>query len=471
MPPLRLTSLVHGALTNLSVTSRAVLSTLACRNGHAPPAGEVAAWVGLRDRFQLARVLRADGLPPLEQLAGWVRVLYWVLESEANGASLLELMQREHVDPATGYRLVRRVTGMRWSQVREAGVSVILLKLRDRCTERIVGARHRVEQISRLEQAVGDGVVHRATAARADLRLSAAPPRPRHPDGVIAERLPVHGSPFDVAITSVREAWVTLPHAAAVACFDLEARAPRRLNRIRTGPVPTRLVFAPAGDVGYVTTQFSDQVGILDVARHVQTGRIAVPGNPLAAALAPGGRMLYVTTNLDRLCAIELPHGRVAAAVPIPHAGFDLVPHPSGRWIYVGTWRTGTVLEVDTQTLCTTRTFALGGTVQDMVIPSDGVTLYSANEHGWLDAINLSTGKRATPLSLKAGAVSMALSPDECTLFVGLVSSGQIAMVERDTLRVAGTVDTGGRPRRITFDPSGGIALVANEAGWVDLVR
>lgn len=113
MPPLRLTSLLHSVFSQVSPTGRAVLSTLGCRNGDPPPADEVAAWVGLRNRHQLARALRRDGLPPLEQLAAWTRVLYWMLEAEATGASLLQLAHREDLDPSAAYRLVRRVTGLR----------------------------------------------------------------------------------------------------------------------------------------------------------------------------------------------------------------------------------------------------------------------------------------------------------------------------------------------------------------------
>src|SRR5207245_7273974 len=116
----------------LSATSRAVVSALACCNGHASSAGEIAAWVGLRDRHQLARGLRRDGLPPLEQLAGWARVLYWMLEAEAGDRSLLELARREQLDPAVAYRLVQRVGGLCWSQVRRAWLAALLARFRER---------------------------------------------------------------------------------------------------------------------------------------------------------------------------------------------------------------------------------------------------------------------------------------------------------------------------------------------------
>src|SRR5687767_4492511 len=126
MPPLRLTSLLQSALPQVSQPSRALLSSLACVNGSLLPANEVAAWIGLRNRFQLNRVLRRDGLPPLGELAARVRVLYWACRAEETGASLRELALHDHVQPAVAYRLVRRVTGRRWSELRRAGVDVVL---------------------------------------------------------------------------------------------------------------------------------------------------------------------------------------------------------------------------------------------------------------------------------------------------------------------------------------------------------
>src|SRR2546430_8028242 len=143
MPPLPLTALLQTALPRMSLASRAVISALGCLNGKPPCAGEIAAWVGLRDRFQLARALRRDGLPPLEQLAGWARVLYWVLEAESGDRSLLELARREQLDPAVAYRLVHRVTGLRWSQVRRAGLAAMLARFRECCRDRFLSPRPR----------------------------------------------------------------------------------------------------------------------------------------------------------------------------------------------------------------------------------------------------------------------------------------------------------------------------------------
>lgn len=136
MPPLRLTSLLKTALPNLSATGRALLGVLGSVNGHIPRSPEMAAWLGFHDRYQLARALRRDGLPPLEVLSGWARTLYWVLESDMSGISLRELAERERLDPAIAYRLVRRVTGRRWSEVRRDGIATAVLRFKDRCASR-----------------------------------------------------------------------------------------------------------------------------------------------------------------------------------------------------------------------------------------------------------------------------------------------------------------------------------------------
>src|SRR5467141_4897822 len=111
MPPLQLTSLLQDTLPHLSYNGRALISALGCVNGRTPGSQELASWLGFHDRYQLARAMRREGLPPLETLGGWARTLYWLLESETSGATLRKLAERDHLDPAVAYRLVRRVTG------------------------------------------------------------------------------------------------------------------------------------------------------------------------------------------------------------------------------------------------------------------------------------------------------------------------------------------------------------------------
>jgi YVTN family beta-propeller protein len=98
------------------------------------------------------------------------------------------------------------------------------------------------------------------------------------------------------------------------------------------------------------------------------------------------------------------------------------------------------------------------------------MSLYVANEHHGLDVVCLPTGLRIGPVNLGAPAIGLTLSPDEQEIYVALVSSGAVAVLDRASLKLRATLPTGGRPRGMAFDQSGRVLVIANEAGWVDVV-
>src|SRR5687767_15097215 len=102
MPPLALALLFNHALPWLTVDGRAVINTLICDNGRVGSAQTLCKRMGLRSRFQLNRLLRREGLPPYEELAGWVCVFYWLLKAE--GGALRSLANQAHMDSASCYR-------------------------------------------------------------------------------------------------------------------------------------------------------------------------------------------------------------------------------------------------------------------------------------------------------------------------------------------------------------------------------
>ena len=459
MPPLRLTSLLDAALPQLSRPSRAVVSTLACLNGHVPPANEVAAWVGLRNRYQLHRILLGDGLPPFEQLAGWARVLYWISRAEETGASLLELARREHVDPAVAYRLVRRVTGKRWSQLRRDGVELIISRLRDDRRPPHSTTREHHQQPAKILP------LRRQSPGLAPLHA------PDHPTGVLAARLPISdGGLFDVATTAARVALLPRPRAAAVELIELPAL--KSIGLIHTGPNPTRIVAARSGEVAYVTSQFGEEIDILDLVIGRQSGAISLAGcgHPLGAALAPDEHTLYVTTNADRIYAIALGTRRIRAWMQIPQASQQVGVHPAGHRVYAAGWRKGIITECDATSLRICRTFQLGGCVQDLALTAKGDRMFVANEAGWLDVITFGPDAYNARVNFGSAAFGVALSRDETVVLVSLLLAGRIAVLDAKTLEVRALVQVGGRPRLMAADAAGRGVLVANENGWLDLV-
>jgi YVTN family beta-propeller protein len=468
VPLLRLTSVLQSALPHLSENGRALLSALGCLNGHPPGSQEFAAWLGFHDRYQLARALRREGLPPLEVMGGWARTLYWMTEAETSGKSLRELAERERLDPAVAYRLVRRVTGRRWSEVRREGLAVTMLRFRDRCGKAVATQ-------AALPLAVGQGTP--APAPRISPRPGRAStsrwqPVVSRPPGhrvvqTVSERVAMDGAPFDVAFAASGQALVTRAHAAAV---DVLQFNPMRITRtIPVGPAPARVI--PVGSLAYVTTQFVEAVSVIDVPRAQRIASIPVPGHPLGAVLSPDGHTLYVTTNHDQLVAISTLQRAVVGVTAIPLGIPQITMHPSGQWVLVPCWRAGVIVEVDAPSMKVTRRFEVGGIVQDVVVSPDGQMLYAANETGWLDAIHLPSGRRTATLEFGTPALGLALSPDAMYLYVGLLGGGRVLVLQRQGLVERASIPTGGRPRLIASAPDGNAILVANEAGWVDLVR
>jgi len=477
MPPLPLAKILDVALPALSGEARAVVDVLACKNGLLPRAGDVATFLGLRTRHQVARTLRRASLPPLEELAGWTRLFYWVLQSEQTGASLLALAHQSHLEPATCYRLVRRLMGQPWSRVRRGGVAAAILRFRTLWRHTgmqelalqpyLVAAAGPVASAAIAAGGGGSPALPVQPAYRSTPRGHDAPGRPV---GVLAARLGIGGYPFDVAIGPDGAAWLTRLHAAVLDRLQLQPLASTGV--IRVGIAPTRVMLAPSGDRAWVTNQFTKDVAVVDLVRRRRTGSIAMEGDPLGAALSPDARTLYVTTNLDRLCACTLTDngGRILRSAPLPQACTELAMHPAGNRLYVPTWKAGSILEVDARSLAVMHRYEVGGQPLGVAISSDGLRLYCGNEHGWIDLVHLPTGK-IVRRTFETPVDEVALTPDQAVVYASLRMAGRLALVDAHTLSCVGTLETGGLPRHIAFDGLGSVAIVANESGWVDLVR
>jgi hypothetical protein len=100
---------------------RAIVEAVLLSEGSIGSARFVAHLLGFRNRFQLTRLLKREGLPPLHRLAAWATILSWVRAAEGDGACLFRLAFRSHRHPAACYRLVKEVTGLSWTEVRRRG--------------------------------------------------------------------------------------------------------------------------------------------------------------------------------------------------------------------------------------------------------------------------------------------------------------------------------------------------------------
>ena len=116
-----LLALIRASRPTMTLLPRSVVEAIVLTGGSLGSAHDVAGWLGLRNRFELARLLKREGLPPLHRLAAWATVLSWLETTERDGVSLCRLAYRSGRYPAACYRLVKEVTGQAWEQTRARG--------------------------------------------------------------------------------------------------------------------------------------------------------------------------------------------------------------------------------------------------------------------------------------------------------------------------------------------------------------
>ena len=125
--------MLDAALWWLQPTAREVCRQVVLARGAARQEGTILRAAGLGSRHRLAHLLQHEGLPSYTTLAGWIRLILWTMEFEEAGHSLVRSALREAKDPACRYRLVRRLTGASWHEVRARGAEWVMMRLVECC--------------------------------------------------------------------------------------------------------------------------------------------------------------------------------------------------------------------------------------------------------------------------------------------------------------------------------------------------
>src|SRR5262245_57336125 len=166
-------------------------------------------------------------------------------------------------------------------------------------------------------------------------------------DGVVA-RMALNGAPLGIAVAREGFAFITQPDhgqsSGRVARVDLNARSVTAT--IPVGMVPSLVIFLAERTKAYVSNQWSDNVGIIDVASNTQSDVIPTTGDPFALALSPDGSTLLVTTNANVLFKIDIATKNTLGSIALPATSHHIIMDPHGRFLYVATRDGGTVMEV-----------------------------------------------------------------------------------------------------------------------------
>jgi YVTN family beta-propeller protein len=287
-------------------------------------------------------------------------------------------------------------------------------------------------------------------------------------DPAILASTPVAGRVFGVAVAASGAGYVLYQDINSIVRITLPGTDV--VTTVSVGHGPTAAAFHPDGATAYVTNQFSGTVSIVNVASNMQTGIIAVTGDPFVVGVAPDGAELWVTLNTDKVLVASPATGQVLDSVVVGAVPNGIAFHPSQPVVYVSSAGAGTVAEINTTTKTVVRTFTVGGVPQGLAVATDGSELYIANEASGLQVWDLGTGMSVTTVNLGGGAFGLALSPDGTVLAATQPALGRVHLVNRATRAISRTVITWGVPRRVAFSADGTRLVVPNEGAWFDII-
>ena len=294
-------------------------------------------------------------------------------------------------------------------------------------------------------------------------------PTRTHPAGAIVASPRLGERPYGVAVSGAGVVLVTRGDAATVSLARLPD--PAFTDAVAVRLVPTDVAFNRAGTRAFVTNQHSQQVGVVDVARGLQVDSIVFPGDPFRVLVSADDRTLFVTTNTGYLYRVDLATKRVVAQLLFSAPANGLALDAGGARLYASTID-GTVAEISTASTTWLRTFPVGGMAQGLAVSPDGAELYVADAAGGrLMVWSLASGQPLDSLPLGGLPFDVRMTPDGAQIYVGVRTAGKVLVFDRETRAPRLTLPTGGAPRRIAFDRTGSVAVVANEAGWVDFIR
>jgi YVTN family beta-propeller protein len=290
-------------------------------------------------------------------------------------------------------------------------------------------------------------------------------------DSTIVARIKLVGPAFGATALGSGTAFVTLPTGGQVARLDLAALQLSGLMAV--GTAPASLAANPARTRLYVSNQSEQTISVVDIPTGVAVATFPVTGDPVPLLVSGDGNALFVATDAHRLYRMDVVTGTVVGTLDLPSTSHFIEFNGNRDRLYVATRVAGTVIEVDPTAMTALRTFQVGGFTQGLVVTADETELWVGNGSGGVDVWSLATGARlaAVAMGTPSGVFGLAADAGGIHVYVTIPADGKVSVIDRAGRAVLRTLATGGIPRQVAFDTATGYVVVANESGWVDVLR
>lgn len=306
------------------------------------------------------------------------------------------------------------------------------------------------------------------TASLGSLRATAVV---RAVDTSIVARIKLPEPAFGITTLSTGTAFVTLPASGRVARLDLETLAVT--DMIEAGALPVGLAVDPARSRLYVSNQGVRTITAVDLATDQVVDTFHVTGEPMPLAVSADGKMLFVATDAHRLYRLDVSAGTAVDSLDLSATSHSMEFNAARDRLYVATRAGGTAIEVDPAAMTILRTFPVGGFTQVLVLAGEGTELWVGNGNGGVDLWSLGTAARlaVVPLGVGSNAFGLAMGDGDARLYGTVSPGGKVVVIDRLGRAVVRTLVTGGVPWQVAFDAATRYVVVANQAGWVDVIR
>jgi DNA-binding beta-propeller fold protein YncE len=298
-----------------------------------------------------------------------------------------------------------------------------------------------------------------------------------HPVGTLAQRVSLTSLPWGIAVSPRGDVLTVLPFTNSVAGFSLSnptvARPPVTVNAY-----PLDVIFDKNGSTAYVGTRDGGTVDVVDIRTNTVTQSIPLGPDVYRLALSRDESRVYATTLRGRLWTARTHGDPRPTYVDLtdpwsPVQGKSL--SPSGSDLYIASTN-GTIWRLDPVTLAVRQSIVLPRQIQDIAATPDGSAVWAADENGYvvrLDPMTLAVTATVNLAALGGMPFGLAISPDGARIYAASSRSGQLFIIAETAPNTFGItpIAIGGTPRRIGFGENGAVAVVSNEANWVDIVR
>ncbi len=282
-------------------------------------------------------------------------------------------------------------------------------------------------------------------------------------------------------VTVTDQVGATTSNALAFQVHETDPDPTSELTRLLLRPDVSAAVVAPDGLHFYFANPRLDQVSVavLTSGALLADGSFATGHEPVALALTPDGRRLYVANaGSHDLWVFASDSGyvnhRVVATVPLGGTPRQIAYSAKRQELYVLTGATLQVVDAqpgNTTYHQVTSTVNTGSTGTAIVISPDGGEGYVLTSGGTLLVVDLRSRAVTSTVNTGSSGTAIVITPDG-GLLVALLADGRLIAIDNNPVssrfhQVTSTVNTGTGGTAIVITPDGGSLYAINESGQV----